>query len=56
MTTDVDEMIAKVVESLDRVCPAYLAATSDETMHRLHVGKRCEVYERSQLGRTDASR
>lgn len=42
------DTLAAVIESLDRVCSACMAATSDETAALLHRGIRCKIYERSQ--------
>lgn len=52
--SDVSTMIAKVIESLDKVCPACMAATSDEISAALHSspsyeGKTCPWSRRRTL-------
>ncbi len=41
--SEVEDNIKKVIESLDKICPACLAATSQETFELLHQGKDCKL-------------
>lgn len=37
------ELIQRVIGSLDRICPACMAATSQETWDLLHHGRECKT-------------
>lgn len=50
----ITERLKAMIASLDRICPACMAATSDEISERLHAGKWCATRAEIAIAPEDA--